>query len=144
MTVATVVPLTFACVLFLAGVGLGLGGGALLRRGARTPRTRIPLEAVVVERTSHVRPTRVTFDHPVPGGWVRATRVEGMPVTTADGRTARPGDRITVWADARDPRDVRLAAASAASSMGGVLLLLMGAMLAGLALWFAMAVLAAR
>lgn len=105
----------------------------------------VALEAVVVHRTSHVRPSRVTFDHPVPGGWVRATRVDGLPVTGADGRTAGPGDRITVWADPRHPADVRLSGGSAASSVGGVLLLLMGVGCVGLALWFAtMAFVAAR
>lgn len=145
MTVAATVALGFACVVLLVGVGLGVTGALVLRRNARSATTRLRLEAVVVHRTSYVRPSRVTFDHPVPGGWARVTRVEGLPVTGPDGRVAGPGDRIVVWADPRDPSDVRLSAGSAASSVGGVLLLLMAAGCVVLALWFVtMAFLAPR
>jgi len=127
----------FALGFVVVGAALVAGGVLVLRRNARQPVTRVPVEAVVVHRTSHVRPSSVTFDYPVPGGWLRARRVEGLPATTAEGRVARPGDRITVWVDPRDPVAVRLGAGSSASSMGGVLLLLMGLMFGGGGLWFA-------
>ncbi|MCC2335870.1 DUF3592 domain-containing protein [Cellulomonas wangsupingiae] len=135
MTVAEVVAGLFGVGCAVVGLGLGVGGVVVLRRATRLPSTWVAVEAVVVHRTSHVRPASVTFDYPVPGGWLRARRVEGLAVTTGDGRVAGPGDRITVWVDPRAPGAVRLAAGSA-SSVAGVLLLLMGLMLVGLALWF--------
>ena len=119
------------------GAAVAVVGAVMLRRNARLPTSRVPVEAVVVHRTSHVRPSSVTFDYPVPGGWLRARRVEGLPVTNGQGRVAQPGDRITVWVDPRDPAAVRLSSGASASSMGGVLLILMGLLLVGGGLWFA-------
>jgi len=146
VNVGLVVPVAFGVLLVLVGLGLVTGGVAMLRRAGRAPRTRVPVGAVVVHRTSHVRPSSVTFDHPVPGGWLRTRKVEGLPVTGPDGRVAVPGDRITVWADPANPADVRLSAGSSPASMGGVALVLAGVMAAGLGVWFAVtvAVLTAR
>ncbi|ADG75438.1 hypothetical protein Cfla_2550 [Cellulomonas flavigena DSM 20109] len=136
MTPSLVVPLVFAAFVLLVAVGLLVGGVQLLRRAARTPRTRVPVEAVVVHRTSHRRPASVTFDHAVPGGWMRTTRVEGLPVTVPGGRVAQPGDHITVWAHPQNPADVRLGAGSTPAGPFGVMLVLMGVGATGLALWF--------
>lgn len=118
-----------ALVVLAVGVGGVAGGVALMRRTSRVTRDRVPLEAVCVERTSMVQPARVTLDHPLPGGrWRRVTLVEGMPTISVDGVTARPGDRVTVWVDPRRPDDVRLSPASAAGSLGGAILLGVGAL----------------
>ncbi len=136
MSVVGVVGAGFGLVLALVGVGLAFGGVALVRRTSRAPRERVGVEAVVVHRTSHVRPSSVTFDYPVPGGWQRAKRVEGLPATTPQGRRAQPGDRIVVWVDPHRPGDVRLSPGASPASMGGVALVLAGMMFLGFGLWF--------
>ena len=44
------------------GAAVAVVGAVMLRRNARLPTSRVPVEAVVVHRTSHVRPSSVTFD----------------------------------------------------------------------------------
>lgn len=145
MNPGVVVVGALALVVLAVGAGVAVAGVALLRRTSRVTSDRVPVEAVCVARTSMRQPVRVTLDHPLPGGvWRRVTLVEGMPTTSVTGATARPGDRVTVWADPHRPDDVRLSPNSAAGSVGGVLLVLVGALgcLGGL-LFAGIAVLAA-
>lgn len=120
-----------ATFVLVVGVGLVTGGVALLRWTSRTSRERIPVVAVCVGRTFMSRPSRITFDHPVPGGWRRTTRVESFPTTSATGRLAQPGDHIVVWADPHRPDDVRLSAMNDSRGLLAILLIVLG-VLAGL------------
>ncbi|ADG75442.1 conserved hypothetical protein [Cellulomonas flavigena DSM 20109] len=110
------------------GLVLVVSGVALVRRASRTPHERIAVEAVVVGRTFMVEPSRITVDHPVPGGWRRATLVEGLPTMSATGRVAQPGDRVVVWVDPRRPQDVRLSPAYDSGSLLGIWLVAIGVM----------------
>ncbi|UZN02140.1 DUF3592 domain-containing protein [Cellulomonas sp. S1-8] len=125
-----------ALVLVAAGAGVAVVGVLLLRRNVRPPSPWVEVGAVVVERTAYVRPSSVTFDYPVPGGWLRARRVEGMPVTTRQGKTAQPGDWFMVWVDPRNPGAVQLSVGASVSTVGGVLLVFVGLMPAIGGLWF--------
>lgn len=120
----------FPVLLFLAlGVGAVIGGRAMSRRSADRGH-RVAVEAVVVDRSAFTDPARITFDYPLPqGGWARATRVEGVPSPGAQGAARHPGERITVWVDPHRPDDVQLPGARRASGLGGVVLMVLGALL---------------
>lgn len=130
MDVIAVPPLVVA-------VALVVGGVALVRRTSRTPRERVQVVAVVVKRTRMSRPSRITIDYPVPGGWRRATLVEGLPTTSATGRLAQPGDHVAAWVDPRRHWDVRLSPANDSRGFLGVLLVVMGVMAGTFALLLA-------
>ena len=121
------------------GLALVVGGVALVRRTSRTPHERIAVEAVVVGRTFLVEPSRITVDHPMPGGWRRATLVEGLPTMSATGRVAQPGDRVVVWVDPRRPDDVRLSPAYESGSLLGMWMVGIGVLAAVFGLAMAVA-----
>lgn len=111
------------------GIGMIVGGVALARRSA-DGRGLVAVEAIVVDRTRFTDPARLTFDYPLPNGtWARATRVEGVPSPGQQGAARRPGERITVWVNPRNPSDVRLPGARAAAGLGGILLAVIGGLL---------------
>jgi len=128
------VALVFAVAVLVVGLGLVAGGVAIWRHTARIPRERVPVEAFCVDRTFMSQPARVTLDYPVPGGWRRATLIEGLPTTSVTGGPARPGDRVVVWVDPHRPQDVRLSPAAGAGGIGGLALLVMGLFVCGFAL----------
>jgi len=78
----------------------------VLRRATRLPITRVAVEAVVVHRTSRVRPASVTFDHPVR----RSSDVEhparGGQSTGDDERTTVSTEPTSTPTDAGQAPDV--------------------------------------
>lgn len=101
-------------------------GGVRLARGASTE-GRVAVEAVVVDYTNHTRARYVTFDYPVPGGWSRATRMEGISTIPRQGFLVHPGQRFTVWVDPLRPDDVALSADGSAKGLAGPALVVAGA-----------------
>ena len=112
---------------FLAVVTVGpaiamvLAGVRLSRRS--TVAHRVPVEAVVVHFENFRQPARVTFDYPAPDGtWLRDRKVAGLVAMQRQGFGVQPGDRLTVWVDPRNPRDVSLGDIGSAGGFAGVAL----------------------
>ncbi|GEM_PF-947435 len=118
----------FLAFILLVSVGGGLAlllGGSALRRSSATG-GRVPVDAVVVDYSNFTRPSKVTFDYPVPGGWRRATRVEGLSSVRTSGLLVQQGDRLTVWVHPQRPDDVVLEQVASPRALGGVVMMVAG------------------
>lgn len=114
-----------ALVALVPAVVLVVAGLRVLRSASTAH--RVPVEAVVVDYTNFTNPSRVTFDYPVPGGWSRATRVEGFSSIPRQGWLVHPGQRFVVWVDPHRPQDVALSAAGSARGVLGPAMVVGGA-----------------
>ena len=117
----------FVVVGLVPAVVLVLCGVRVYRRAASVG--RVAVQAFLVDsRMTFTRTSELTFDYPGPDGrWLRATRLQGLPVVQHSGWFMRPGDRLTVFVDPNHPLDVTLGQAGSASGGIGIAMIVVGA-----------------
>lgn len=124
MTPGVVVFFLLALLLWLLPWTVALAVGLRTLRTSRVT-ARVPVTAVVVERTHLRQPNHITFDYPLPSGqWVRARRTVHLPLTSSRGLGAEEGDHLTVWVDPDNPHAVSLNQAGEKAVVGAVLVVM--------------------